>query len=118
LTITGFYVRPQNMGIKKARKLQLFCAGAYMAMTAAPAYADSGAIAKAAAATFGASGPGLVIVQLLLIACVGWLSGYIAQAVGQNQIASMIKITTVFSCISLVAGTAYKAINTVAKFLG
>ena len=118
MTITGFYVRPQTMSIKKACKLLRFCAGAFVAMGVSPAYAETGAIGKAAAVTFGASGPGLVIVQLLLIACVGWLSGYIAQAVGQSQIASMIKITTVFSCISLVAGTAYKAINTVAKFLG
>ena len=118
MTITGFYVRPQTIGIKKARKLQLFCAGAYMAMSAAPAYASTGAIGKAALSTFGQGGPGLVIVQMMLIACVGWLSGYIAQAVGQGQIAGMIKITTVFSCISIVAGTAFKAITTVAEFLG
>ena len=118
MRITGFYVKRQTLGIKKARKLQLFCAAAYMAMTAAPAYANTGAIGKAALSTFGQGGPGLVIVQMMLIACVGWLSGYIAQAVGQGQIAGMIKITTVFSCISLVAGTAFKAITTVAEFLG
>ena len=121
MTITGFYVRPQikdrPIG-KKARKLLRFCAGAFMVMSATPAHASTGAIGKAALSTFGTGGPGMVIIQMMLIAVVGWLFGYIAQAVGQGQIAGMIKITTVFSCIGLVAGTAFKAITTVAEFLG
>ncbi|ACV64434.1 hypothetical protein Dtox_3726 [Desulfofarcimen acetoxidans DSM 771] len=125
MTITGFYVSPKNnfisramMTPEKGSKLQLFCASAFMAMSASPAHASTGTIGKAALSTFGQGGPGIVIVQMMLIACVGWLSGYIAQAVGQGQIAGMIKITTVFSCIGLVAGTAFKAITTVANFLG
>ena len=124
MIVTGFYVRPQikdrPIGIKKARKLLRFCAGAFIALgsSALPVHASTGAMAKAALSTFGQGGPGLAIIQMMLIAVVGWLFGYIAQAVGQGQIAGMIKITTVFSCISIVAGTAFKAITTVAEFLG
>ncbi|ACV64364.1 hypothetical protein Dtox_3654 [Desulfofarcimen acetoxidans DSM 771] len=85
MTITVFYVRPQRkcnskviMTPEKGCKLQLFCASAFMAISTFPAHASTGAIGKAALSTFGTGGPGIVIVQMMLIACVGWLSGYIA----------------------------------------
>ncbi|MEW8957831.1 MAG: hypothetical protein AB2448_01775 [Moorella sp. (in: firmicutes)] len=68
--------------------------------------------------TFAGGGPGLVIVQLMLVAVVGWLAGYIAQAAGKGQIAGMIHVATIFTCISLVANTVIKAITTVAKIMG
>lgn len=116
MTITGFYVskRPK-IGIKKAHKLARFCAQSFMALgvSAAPAFAGMDSIGKAAGLTFGAGSPGLVIIQLMLIAVVGWLAGYIASAVGKGQIAGMIHIATVFTCITLVAGV---AINCISKF--
>ena len=70
------------------------------------------------AATFGLGGPGTVIIQLLLMALVGYLAAYLAAACGQGQIAGMIKVVTVFSCLSVVAATLYKALDTFAKFVG
>lgn len=127
MKITGFYVQPQRkpgaMAIKRARKLISFCGAAFVAMGtgAVPALAaESGtvAIGKAAAATFGPGGPGSMIIQLMLIAVVGWLAGYVAQAAGKGQISGMIHVATIFSCISIVAGTAMKAIDAVGKFIG
>lgn len=67
-----------------------------------------------AAQTFSIGGPGAAIVQLLLIAAFGSLVGYVVSALGQGQIASMIKLLTVFSCIGIVITQVLKAINTIA----
>lgn len=129
MILTGFYVRPkQNKGIPKLRKasvksLAQFCAASFMALgtSVSPVLAGeagTAAIGKAALSTFGPGGPGMMIIQLMLIAVVGWLAGYIAQAAGKGQIAGMIHVATVFSCIAIVAGVALNAINAVASFLG
>jgi len=83
---------------------------------AAPAFANP--ITEIAKTTFGPGGPGVVIAELMLIAVVGWLCSYIARAVGKGQIADMINIAAVFSCIAVIAGVAWNAINAVGKFLG
>lgn len=68
-----------------------------------------------AAQTFGAGGVGFAIVQLMLIAAFGALASYIASAVGQGQIASMIKMVTVFCCIAIVINSIWHAVAAVAK---
>ncbi|MDO7786108.1 hypothetical protein [Desulforamulus aquiferis] len=92
----------------------------YLMPSATPAMASTGQqiIKDVAVSTFGVGGPGFLIISLLLIALVGWLAGYIAQACGKGQIAGMIHIVSVFSCISIVAGAALKALGSVASFLG
>ena len=55
---------------------------------------------------------------MMLVTIVGFLSQFIATAANQNQIAGMIRLVTVFSCISIVAGTTWKAIKSVLKFIG
>lgn len=60
--------------------------------------------------TFSVGGPGAAIVQLLLIAAFGSLTGYVVSALGQGQIASMIKLLTVFACIGIVIAQVMKAI--------
>lgn len=68
--------------------------------------------------TFGAGGAGQPIVTLVCIAAFGSLSSTIAGALGQGQIAAMIKLVTVFSCISLVINVVWKAISTLASAAG
>jgi hypothetical protein len=71
-----------------------------------------------AAQTFGSGGAGFAIVQLMLIAAFGALSSYIASALGQGQVASMIKMVAVFSCIAIVIHSVWKAIAAVAQAFG
>lgn len=85
-------------------------------VTTSPAYA--GSLKDVADKTFGSGGPGVAIIQLLLIAAVGWIAGYIAQAFGKGQIANMIHMTALFSCLTIVASVAWNAIKYVATFAG
>ena len=78
----------------------------------------SPALAGATRDTFGSSGPGLAIVQLVLMAAFGALCYIVAGALGQGQIANMIKLVTVFSCIAIVIGVIWKAIATIARVFG
>lgn len=73
------------------------------------------AVAGAVSETFTSGGAGFAIVQLLIMAAFGALAYYIASALGSGQIASMIKLVTVFCCISIVIGVVWKAISAVAK---
>jgi hypothetical protein len=95
------------------------CVGMLVILTAYhPVGAVASPIGAIAGATFGPGGPGSIIAQLMLIAVVGWLCGYIAQAAGKGQIAGMIHVATVFSCIAIVADVAYRAIDKIGHFLG
>lgn len=76
------------------------------------------AFAGVMADTFSAGGAGFAIVQLLLIAAFGAVATIITNALGKGQIASLIKIVTVFSCISVVIGVILSAITAVAKAFG
>ncbi len=129
MMITGFYVRREQKNAHKISKAQAeslirFAGTAWLAMhvmpSATPVMASTGGeiVKQVAVSTFGPGGPGFLIISLLLIALVGWLAGYIAQAAGKGQIASMIHVVSVFSCISIVAGAALKALGSVADFLG
>jgi hypothetical protein len=77
-------------------------------------YTFGGAMAQ----TFGTGGAGQPIVTLVCIATVGSLSSTIAGALGQGQISNMIKLVTVFSCISLVINVVWKAISALASAAG
>jgi len=76
-----------------------------------PAYAS--AFGDTAKQTFGAGGIGNIIPQLMLIAVAGYLFSMLCSAVGQGQIAGMVKLVTLMTCVAAVASTAYKAINAV-----
>lgn len=91
---------------------------ALLSLTVSHSAAYATTLNQIAASTFGTGGVGVVLIQLMLCAVVGWLLTYIASAVGQGQIAGMIRIATVFICISLVADTAWKAIKVVAAMAG
>lgn len=71
-----------------------------------------------AAQTFSSGGAGAPIVQLLVIAGFGSLSGYVASALGQGQISNMIKLVSVFSCIGIVISQVIKAISAIASAFG
>ncbi|AEG58995.1 hypothetical protein [Desulforamulus ruminis] len=129
MIITGFYVRANKSRIinkSKVKDLIRFCGTALIAVNTAVigspnqvmASTGTDVIGRIAGTTFGPGGPGTLIISLLLIALVGWLSGYIAQACGKGQVAGMIHVTTVFSCIALVAESALKALGSLTKFLG
>lgn len=106
----------------KARELMRFAAGCFISVgavsLAAPPAAHAVTLGELGGATFGIGGAGFVIVQLMLIALVGWLCRYVAQAAGQGQIGGMIGVTTVFLCISIVASTAHKALSEILRFMG
>ncbi|HBC95083.1 MAG TPA: hypothetical protein DCZ10_19875 [Pelotomaculum sp.] len=121
MKITGFFVRPKTVSfsrLKNVRSLLRFCGVAFIALGTSAAPAVANPFTAIAQSTFGPGGPGMVITQLMLIAVVGCLCGYIAQAAGKGQVAGMIHVATVFSCIAIIAGVAMDAINAVGKLLG
>lgn len=71
-----------------------------------------------AAETFGNGGPGVCIVQLLCIAAFGSLANYVISALGQAQIASMVKLLSVFACISIVISQVMKAVAAISSAFG
>lgn len=71
-----------------------------------------------AAQTFGIGGPAAVMVQLMLIAVVGWLLETIAQAANKGKIAGFIRTATIFVCISMVVGVVWKTIVAVSGIAG
>jgi hypothetical protein len=71
-----------------------------------------------ASQTFSAGGPGAAIVQLLLLAAFGSTVNYVVSALGQGQIANMIKLMTIFACISLVIAQIVKAISAISNAFG
>ncbi len=68
--------------------------------------------------TFGVGGPAAVLVQLMLIAVVGWLLSAIASSARQGKVANYINIVTVFVSLYLVVQTVWKAIQAVAGIAG
>jgi len=68
--------------------------------------------------TFGTGGAGQPIVQLVCVAAVGSLSSTVAGALGHGQVAGMIKLVTVFSCIGVVISVVYKAVSAIAGMAG
>lgn len=121
MKIIIFYCNPKVERLSKKaqeeiKSLARFCASSCMAV--ATVSGQPAGMKAITAATFGLGGPGTVIVQLLLMALVGYLAAYLAAAVGQGQIAGMIKVVTVFSCLAVVASTLFKALETFAKFIG
>lgn len=75
-------------------------------------------MSELARSTFGIGGPAAVMVQLMLIAVVGWLLATIAQAARQGKIANFINIATIFTCIYMVTQTIWKTIKAVGGIAG
>ncbi|MDA8212133.1 MAG: hypothetical protein M0021_09690 [Clostridia bacterium] len=75
-------------------------------------------MAELAKHTFGFGGPAAVMVQLMLIAVVGWLLETLAQAAKNGKAAGFIRIVTIFVCIGLVVSEVAKAIGAVAGIAG
>lgn len=67
---------------------------------------------------FGPGGPGFVVVQIVFVAVVGWLGGYLAAAAGKGSLAQMIHVASVFIAIVLVAAQAALALKAFAAFIG
>lgn len=63
-------------------------------------------------------GVGLPLVQLMVVAAFGSILCYITSAFGQGQVSSMIKLVTVFLCISVVIGVVWSALSKIAKIFG
>jgi hypothetical protein len=61
---------------------------------------------------------GLPLVQCMVVAAFGAILSYITSAFGQGQVSSMLKLTTVFICISIVVGVVWKALSSIAGFFG
>ncbi|GAB6180974.1 hypothetical protein JCM14036_22930 [Desulfotomaculum defluvii] len=126
MQIIAWYATPNSKGIMKARKLMRLAGGAFISIgvqlaafkEAMPVATVATSLTQVVGSTFSPGGPGAAIIQLMLVALVGWLAGYIAQAVGKGQVASMIHITTVLGCVTVVASVAWKAIEWVAKAAG
>ncbi len=68
--------------------------------------------------TFSVGGPGAVMFQLMFIGVIGWMLFKVLEAVGQGQIANMLKIVTVFVCIVMVAGQVWRAIQVIGSIAG
>lgn len=71
-----------------------------------------------AGATFGPDGPGFVLLQILLLAVVGYMIDWIASATGHKQLGSMAKTVTLISAVGLVIGTIGKALQKIWEFIG
>lgn len=61
---------------------------------------------------------GMPLIQLMVVAAFGSILYYITSAFGQGQVSSMIKLTTIFICISVVVGVIWSTISGIAKFFG
>ena len=86
-------------------------------LMAAMQIGEAATLASIASDTF-SQGEGAVLIRLMLLAVVGFLLAYIADAAGQGRIGGMIRVTTIFACISLMAGTAWRAVQAVAEVAG
>lgn len=103
---------------RKAKKLLKLCLVCLAATTLMPGAAGATTFAQITASTFGIGGPGAALIQLLLISIVAWLAMYISNAVGNGQIAGMIRVTATFTCIGIIAGLAWQVIKAVCAFAG
>jgi hypothetical protein len=95
-----------------ARKALKMCVIGFVAVIVSP----QAALAGVASQTL--TGIGLPLVELMILAAFGWIGGYIASALGNGQIAGMIKVTCVFLAIGLVIGIVVGAISKVAGAFG
>lgn len=67
---------------------------------------------------FGPGQPAFAIIQLMVIALIGWIAGALAQAAGKHQIATIIHASTIFVAITIVVGVAFGVAKDVFKFIG
>lgn len=67
---------------------------------------------------FGPGQPAFAVIQLMVIALVGWISGALAQAAGKHQIATLIHAGTIFAAIAIVVSVAFGVAKDVFRFIG
>ncbi|HBV97801.1 MAG: hypothetical protein JL50_02830 [Peptococcaceae bacterium BICA1-7] len=91
---------------------------ARMPMFAAAVVPEKFSLGAVAGATFGPSGAGFVLMQILLLAVVGWGINQVASAVGNAQLGSQAKMVTTLVCFVLVIGTVVKALKSFLQVLG
>jgi hypothetical protein len=88
-----------------------------MPMLAAAAVPEKFSFGAVAATTFGPSGAGFVLMQLLLLTVVGWSINHIASAMGHSQLGNQAKLATTLVAFALIVGTVVNAIRKVGEFL-
>lgn len=71
-----------------------------------------------AAATFGPTGPGFIMLQLLLLAIVSYMIDWIATATNHKQFGSMTKLVALMAGFSIVVGSIFKALGKLWEFIG
>ncbi|MCL5289782.1 MAG: hypothetical protein M1489_01890 [Firmicutes bacterium] len=87
-------------------------------MFAAAAVPEKFSLGAVAGATFGPSGVGFVLMQILLLAVVGWSINHIASAMGHSQLGNQAKLVTTLVCFVLIVGTVAKALQSFVRLLG
>ena len=87
----------------------------FAAAVAEPGKFSLGAVAGV---TFGPSGAGFVLMQLLLLAVVGWSINQIALAMGHGQLGNQAKMVTTLVAFILIVGTVVNAIKSFGRLLG
>lgn len=96
------------------------CAGALLVgMPVLPAEATATAATTTATTTTAeVSGIGASLALMLKMAAYGSIASILASALNQGQIANLLKVATIFSCIGIIIGVIVDAIVKVNKFLG
>ena len=56
----------------------------------------------------------VVIVQLVLVGAVGWLMYYLSSALGNKQLAGMIKAVTIMVCVTIGGGAVWEFVSGIA----
>lgn len=80
-------------------------------MFAAAAVPQKFSLGAVAGATFGPGGVGFVLMQVLLLAVVGWGINHIASAMGHSHLGNQAKLLTSLIAFILVIGTVWDALG-------
>ncbi len=96
--------------IRQAVRCVSLCAGVMAA--GMPAYAAVPVAAEATATGFASTIP-----LMLKAAAYGSIASILASAMGQGQIANLLKVATIFSCIGIIVGVIVDALNLVDSLL-
>lgn len=75
-------------------------------------------IGAVAGVTFGPNGVGFVLLQVLLLAVVGYMIDWICVATHHKQLGSMAKTITVLSAFALVVGAIFNALQKLWSIIG
>ncbi|KJR97932.1 MAG: hypothetical protein VR68_11505 [Peptococcaceae bacterium BRH_c4a] len=87
-------------------------------MFAAAAVPQKFSLSAVTGATFGVGGVGFVLMQVLLLALVGWGINHLATAMKNPQLGNQAKMLTQLIAFILVIGTIWEALNKFFSLLG